>query len=83
MNRPGNEVVPAAVPSKHHFVSAGPDVVVWNLHRRYGNLRLPLLLAGWERVENAGWDEQLVRKEAPYTRTYEPVFVLRRPAELE
>ena len=56
---------------------------MWNLHRRYGNLRLPLLLAGWERVEDAGWDEQLMRKEAPYTRTYEPVFVLRRSAELE
>lgn len=53
-------------------------MVVWNLHRRYGNLRLPLLLAGWERVESVGWDEQLVSKEAPYTRTYEPVFVLQR-----
>ena len=78
-----NVPIPSAVPFKHHFVLAGPDVVVWNLHRRYGNLRLPLLLAGWERVEDAGWDEQLMRKEAPYTRTYEPVFVLRRSAEPE
>lgn len=78
-----NVPIPSAVPSKYHFVLAGPDVVVWNLHRRYGNLRLPLLLAGWERVEDAGWDEQLMRKEAPYTRTYEPVFVLRRSAEPE
>lgn len=28
-------------------VPLGPDVVVWNLHRRYGVLRLPLLLEGW------------------------------------
>ena len=55
----------------------GPDVVVWNLHRRYGNMRLPLLLEGWERVEDVGWHDRFLTKEAPYTRTYEPVFVLR------
>lgn len=34
-------------------VPVGPDVVVWNLHRRYGPLRLPLLLRGWEEVRRA------------------------------
>lgn len=28
-------------------VPVGPDALVWNLHRRYGPLRLPLMLRGW------------------------------------
>ena len=32
-------------------VPLGPDVVVWNLHRRYGEVRLPLLLQGWTVVD--------------------------------
>ena len=31
-------------------VPIGPDMVVWNLQRRYGRTRLPLLLEGWEEV---------------------------------
>lgn len=61
------------------FISPGPDVVVWNLHRRYGNIRLPLLLKGWEEVERLGWEEGLLTSPAPYTIQYEPVFVLRKP----
>ena len=34
-------------------VPVGPDILVWNLHRRYGEHRLPLLLGGWEEVERA------------------------------
>ena len=60
----------------------GPDLVVWNLHRRYGNHRLPLLLRGWEEVERVGWSEELAQQEdVPYTTVYEPVFVLR-PSKL-
>ena len=58
-------------------IPIGPDVVVWNLHRRYGRLRLPRLLSGWEEVECVGWNEELLDAEAPYTKTYEPVFILR------
>lgn len=57
-------------------VCAGPDVVVWNLHRRYGALRLPLLLRGWEQVEAIGWEEDLLYSPAPFTLQYEPVLVL-------
>ena len=32
-------------------VPIGPDVVVWNLHRRYGVARLPHLLWGWDTVQ--------------------------------
>lgn len=63
-------------------VPLGPDVVVWNLHRRYGKLRLPRLLRGWEQVECVGWREELLEQTAPYTLAYEPVFVLRAPQEL-
>lgn len=56
----------------------GPDVVVWNLHRRYGNLRLPLLLEGWEQMDCFGWSEDLLTHHSHYTIAYEPVFVLRK-----
>lgn len=63
-------------------VPVGPDVVVWNLHRRYGRARLPLLLDGWERAApTVGWDEQRVEADADWRRSYEPVFLLRRPAQ--
>ena len=54
----------------------GPDVLVWNLHRRYGDMRLPLLLQRWEEVESVGWDHTLLHSPAPYTLQYEPVLVL-------
>lgn len=54
----------------------GPDVVVWNLHRRYGAVRLPLLLRGWSQVAVVGWREELLTTEASWLKTYEPVFVL-------
>jgi hypothetical protein len=57
-------------------VPIGPDVLVWNLHRRYGAVRLPLLLRGWEQVEVVGWDHTLLHSPAPYTLQYEPVLVL-------
>ncbi len=45
-------------------VPVGIDKLVWNLHRIYGELRLPKLLLGWE-ILNI------------YTHSYcEPVFVL-------
>ena len=56
----------------------GADVVVWNLHRRYGNLRLPLLLDGWETVDRIGWDENLLNQQSHYTLAYEPVFILKK-----
>lgn len=60
-----------------YILIVGPDVLVWNLHRRYGHHRLPLLLKGWEQVAVYGWREELLEAPAPFTITYEPVLVLR------
>lgn len=63
-------------------IPIGPDVTVWNLHRRYGNIRLPLLIeesAPWELVDRFGWDERKLVQTANWRKTYEPVFVLRKP----
>ena len=62
-------------------VPVGPDVCVWNLHRRYGERRLPRLLAGWERVGRVGWDEARLTAPSDHRRRYEPVLALRRGAE--
>ena len=58
-------------------VPIGPDVTVWNLHRRYGRERLPLLLRGWEVVAVYGWRSDALDAAASFTRSYEPVMVLR------
>jgi len=56
----------------------GPDVVVWNMHRRYGPVRLPLMLEGYTLVQTAGWDDVRLRQErAHFGPSYEPVWVLR------
>ena len=58
-------------------VPVGPDVLVWNLHRRYGRTRFPLLLAGFSTVRAFGFHEGMMSKPANWRQTYEPVFVLR------
>ena len=57
-------------------VPIGPDAVAWNLHRRYGKMRLPLLLRGRQIKGRFGWSEARVEADAPYYRSYEPAFVL-------
>mmetsp|Transcript_30153 Transcript_30153/g.53033 ORF Transcript_30153/g.53033 Transcript_30153/m.53033 type:complete len:97 (-) Transcript_30153:110-400(-) len=57
-------------------VPIGPDVVAWNLHRRYGEFRLPKLLEGWEVVGRYGWDEEKLSAPRHFTRSYEPILVL-------
>lgn len=57
-------------------VPIGPDLIVWNLHRRYGQLRLPLLLEGWDEVGRIGWNDEKISKPADFRKTYEPIFVL-------
>ena len=47
-------------------VPVGPDVIVWNLHRRYGVHRLPLMLAGWDEAGRVGWDERKLEAAADY-----------------
>jgi SAM-dependent methyltransferase len=60
-------------------VPVGPDVLVWNLHRRYGARRLPLLLAGWEDVARVGWEEERLHADASYLRSCAPRRTKRTP----
>jgi len=57
-------------------VPIGPDLLVWNLHRRYGPLRLPKLLEGWVRLRTFGWNATRLYSAASFRHSYEPVFVL-------
>ena len=59
----------------------GPDVVAWNLMRRYGRARLPLLLRGWKVVNKFGWDSAKAVAAGPYYRPYEPALLLEPAAE--
>jgi SAM-dependent methyltransferase len=58
-------------------VPIGPDVLVWNLHRRYGEIRLPLLLEDYDVLERIGWIEKKLHEEANWRQTYEPIFILK------
>lgn len=57
-------------------VPIGPDLVVFNLMRRYGPVRLPRLLEGWGLVGGVAWDEEKLSAPASYRLPYEPVLVL-------
>lgn len=61
----------------------GPDLLVWNLHRRYGATRLPMLLRGWQEDARLGWDEGRLTANSDHRRRYEPLFVLRRNASTD
>lgn len=62
-------------------VPIGPDVVAFNLLRRYGPVRLPLLLEGWQIERRLGWDEAMLTQARDWRQSYEPILVLR-PAPL-
>ncbi len=62
-------------------VPIGPDAVAWNLQRRYGPKRLPLLLGGWQRLGAYGFDEEHLTREWPIPKAPEPVFALRPVAQ--
>eukprot|EP00045_Choanoeca_perplexa_P014444 m.170029 g.170029 ORF g.170029 m.170029 type:complete len:319 (+) comp16678_c0_seq4:755-1711(+) len=59
----------------------GPDAVVYNLHRRYGSVRLPHMLYGWDVESIVGWDEARLSMPVDVRHTFEPVFVLTRPSK--
>ena len=57
----------------------GPDLIVWNLHRRYGVHRLPRMLSGWHEERRIGWQSGRMHGEGyDHRRRYEPIFVLQR-----
>lgn len=58
-------------------VPVGRDRLIWNAHRVYGSLRLPLLLKGWKVLERFGWDAAALDRDK---NGFEPVFVLENTA---
>lgn len=64
-------------------VPVGPDLVVFNLHRRYGSVRLPELLRGYVIVDRYGWDERMLGEPANYRQSYEPILLLKPQQETE
>ncbi len=59
-------------------VPIGRDLLVWNAHRIYGNLRFPLLVAGWERVAQYGCKREDFERDRGKGGGFQPVFVLRK-----
>lgn len=59
-------------------VPVGKDMLVWNAHRIYGRIRLPLLLRGWELVETFGLEDSDYQRDEE--RHVQPVLVLRSSA---
>lgn len=56
-------------------VPIGKDCSVWNLHRIYGRIRLPLLLNQWDLVDSFGFNEDMLDLDSDENR--QPVFVLK------
>ena len=61
-------------------VPVGRDVVVWNAHRIYGPVRLPMLLDGWEICGTYGYDDTSFKRPLG-NYDNQPVFVLKPEAE--
>ena len=70
------------IPGGYFFVSVpiGPDVTVFNLHRRYGLIRLPMLTKGWSIVDRIPWNRERLTQKANWRQTYEPLLVLQKDA---
>jgi SAM-dependent methyltransferase len=57
-------------------VPIGMDKIVWNAHRIYGKIRLPLLFRNWNIIDSAGYEEERCEINTGKSGTYQPVFVL-------
>ena len=62
-------------------VPLGKDKVVFNIHRIYGRVRLPLLLQGWTVVERVGYDDGLLDRDTGYG--WAPTEFVRTPHGIE
>eukprot|EP01041_Mallomonas_annulata_P010204 gene10204-21272_t len=60
-------------------VPIGPDILVYNLHRIYGDIRLPLLLEGWKVLDRIAWNSAQLKRVKSWRMVYEPVFLLQKP----
>jgi len=57
-------------------VPIGSDLIIWNLQRRYGSIRLPKLLGDdFHELQRLGWKDDLLDANNDYRKTYEPVFI--------
>ncbi len=61
----------------------GPDLVVWNLQRRYGRIRLPKMLEGFDILFRLGWKDEYIDTDHDYRNTIEPVFVLKQKTVID
>ena len=59
-------------------VPIGSDLLVFNLLRRYGAIRLPLLLDGWDVIDRLGWQSKKLNEDTNFRKSYEPVFILQK-----
>lgn len=57
-------------------VPVGHDALVWDAHRVYGRIRLPLLLEGWRVLDTFGFSEELFDIDRDPRDCIQPVFVL-------
>ena len=78
--KPGSGILLLTVP-------IGPDRCIFNLMRRYGRIRLDMLIGDkrrWEIIEKLDWDESMLdNTERSWRKTYEPVIVLRKVSQEE
>jgi hypothetical protein len=58
-------------------VPIGLDKVVWNAHRIYGNVRFPMLTAGWQLEGCVGMEEDFLARDTGNAGVYQPIVVLR------
>lgn len=59
-------------------VPVGKDLIVFNRHRVYGRVRLPMLLRGWEIVGTVGFSSSDLDQYQDGT-THQPLFICRKP----
>jgi hypothetical protein len=58
-------------------VPVGNDAVAWNAHRKYGKIRLPKLIDGFDLIYSAGFSSDLFESDSGRGAAFQPVFVLR------
>lgn len=56
-------------------VPISPDCIVWNAHRIYGKIRLPMMFEGWKVLNSFGFSNSLI-EDQKLGRYQQPVFVL-------
>ena len=66
-------------PQTHRMQCPCASCCCYSTTCRYGEQRLPAMLRGWEVVDIVGWDVARLVLPEDFRRSYEPIFVLRRP----